>query len=330
MIKVKDLFHVKYGNKLDLNKQAVVDNGVNFVNRSSKNLGISCQIRELKDVFPFEKGLITVALGGSILETYIQPKKFYTGQNVKVLRPKRTLSYKQKIFYCLCIKENAYRYSAFGREANKTLDNLLIPSLEELPKWVNETTMPKPPSKNPYHNKVVGLNDREWKIFKIKKIFTIEKGVSLIKNFDKGNIPLVSSTNLNNGIFKFVNKISRKPFKKNLITVSSNGSVGESFYQKKPFYATCDVNILIPLFPLNVYIAMFLNTVIELEKYRFGYGRKWGKAKMLNSNIKLPITKDDNPDWQFMESYIKSLPYSANLGSNNKDIDRQKYIGYIG
>ncbi len=63
--------------------------------------------------------------------------------------------------------------------------------------------------------------------------------------------------------------------------------------QEKPFYATCDVNILIPLFPLNVYIAMFLNIVIGLEKYRFSYGRKWGKEKMLNSNINLPITKID-------------------------------------
>lgn len=24
-------------------------------------------------------------------------------------------------------------------------------------------------------------------------------------------------------------------------------------------------------------------------------------------------TDNDNPDWQFMEDYIKSLPYSANI-----------------
>ena len=32
-----------------------------------------------------------------------------------------------------------------------------------------------------------------------------------------------------------------------------------------------------------------------------------------NPIIKLPVDKDGKPDWQFMEDYIKSLPYSVNL-----------------
>ncbi len=58
---------------------------------------------------------------------------------------------------------------------------------------------------------------------------------------------------------------------------------------------------------------MFLNTVIEFEKYRFSYTRKLRKMKILNSKIKLPTTKDGSADWQFMEDYIKHLPYSKNL-----------------
>jgi hypothetical protein len=34
---------------------------------------------------------------------------------------------------------------------------------------------------------------------------------------------------------------------------------------------------------------------------------------MQKSNIKLPIKSDGSPDWKFMENYIKSLPYSANI-----------------
>ena len=29
--------------------------------------------------------------------------------------------------------------------------------------------------------------------------------------------------------------------------------------------------------------------------------------------IKLPITTDGDPDWQFMENYIKALPYGDRL-----------------
>jgi len=62
---------------------------------------------------------------------------------------------------------------------------------------------------------------------------------------------------------------------------------------------------------LNKYIAMFLITLICKEKYRYSYGRKWGIDRMNNTLIKLPITSDGKPDFAFMESYIKTLPYSS-------------------
>lgn len=119
MIKLIDLFHIEYGTQLDLNKQYIEEDGVNFVNRSSKNLGVSCQIRRLESVLPFEKGLITIALGGSILETYIQPKNFYTGQNVKILIPRKALTYKQKMFYCLCIKKKCLQILCFWKRSKQ-------------------------------------------------------------------------------------------------------------------------------------------------------------------------------------------------------------------
>lgn len=64
---------------------------------------------------------------------------------------------------------------------------------------------------------------------------------------------------------------------------------------------------------LNPYIALFLCTVIELDKYRWTYGRKWRPARMPSSLIKLPVTRDGLPDWEYMENFIKSRPYSKLL-----------------
>lgn len=64
---------------------------------------------------------------------------------------------------------------------------------------------------------------------------------------------------------------------------------------------------------MNPFIGMSLCSLIKKERYRFNYGRKWHKDRMLKSKIKLPVTPDGKPDWNFMEYYIKSLPYSANL-----------------
>ncbi|WP_083848785.1 restriction endonuclease subunit S [Vaccinium witches'-broom phytoplasma] len=104
-------------------------------------------------------------------------------------------------------------------------------------------------------------------------------------------------------------------FLANSITIANNVSVGVSFYQNIDFYATADITILYST-NLNIYSAFFIITIIEKKKkYRFSYGRKWNNEKIRNSRIKLPIDKTGNPDWQFMENYIKSLPYGKGLVS---------------
>lgn len=62
----------------------------------------------------------------------------------------------------------------------------------------------------------------------------------------------------------------------------------------------------------DMYIAMFVATVIEMDKYRWAYGRKWRPERMVKSTILLPaILQNDEyvPDWEYMREYIKSLPY---------------------
>lgn len=59
--------------------------------------------------------------------------------------------------------------------------------------------------------------------------------------------------------------------------------------------------------------ALFICTLIRLEKYRFNYGRKWHLERMRESIIKLPVTANGAPDWAFMERYIKTFPYSSQL-----------------
>lgn len=52
-----------------------------------------------------------------------------------------------------------------------------------------------------------------------------------------------------------------------------------------------------------------------MDKYRWTYGRKWRPIRMRDSTIKLPVNLKGEIDWEFMENYIKSLPYSKCLES---------------
>lgn len=112
--------------------------------------------------------------------------------------------------------------------------------------------------------------------------------------------------------------IGQKPIHDgNTISVSYNGSVAEAFYQPIPFWATDDVNVLYPRFKMTPERALFLCTVIRQEKYRYNYGRKWHLERMRECVISLPATEAGDPDWNFMENYIKTLPYSSQMLGRN-------------
>jgi len=179
------------------------------------------------------------------------------------------------------------------------------------------------------------LNVKSWKTFKYggaNGIFEILNGYYNKKpeHTETGNIPFIGATEYNNGVTELYSiidiednhkdersndhGIDKKIFKGNCITVSNNGSVGCAFYQPYDFTCSHDVNVLLLKGKQwNPYLAMFISAIIELEKFRWTFGRKWRPARMPDSEIKLPVTKSGQPDWEFMENYIKSLPYSTSL-----------------
>ena len=183
------------------------------------------------------------------------------------------------------------------------------------------------------------LNDREWKEFYFIDIFDIKGGFYNKKPpiEEKGTIPFLGATENNNGITEFysmknieknsktgsgVNEpLSKKIFQGNCICVTNNGSVGYAYYQVAKFTCSHDVN---PLYlkhhKLNRYIALFLINAIEQQRVCFRYSRKWRPSRMVKSKIMLPINNDGNPDYAFMEQYIKAVMF----GKYKKYLEYQK------
>ena len=120
-MKVKDLFILHQGNGFELyNMGQSEDSDVFFVSRTANNNGVVATVDRVEGTAPFAAGLITVALGGSVLSSFIQRRPFYTAFHIMVLEPRREMSFNEKLYYCMCIQGNRYRYS-YGRQANKTL-----------------------------------------------------------------------------------------------------------------------------------------------------------------------------------------------------------------
>jgi hypothetical protein len=304
-MRVRDLFDIEYGHSLSLNKLKQTDaaHGVAFVSRTARNNGVSAWVEPIPDVEPLPAGLLTVSLRSRNhpLATFVQTRPFYCGFHLYVLRPKAAMSLEEKLWWGNCIEANRYRYN-FGRQANRSLADLVLPN-KPAP-WVAELVAPVFDSGTAT---AAGEQPTEdWADYLIGDLFDLHRGHNVLKrNMKAGTTAYVSASALNNGVSGWIDE--EPDFSGGQITVCSNGSVGQSFYQPDPFIASGDVTVLVPKFKMSEAMGLFVCTVISAERYRYNYGRKWVTSRMRQSEIRLPRATNGQPDWPLMEDYIKSL-----------------------
>lgn len=152
------------------------------------------------------------------------------------------------------------------------------------------------------------LTDVEWGEFKIGNLFDVSnvKGRPA-ENYNSGNTPYISSSGTNNAVISFVEA------NENIITNSGVITVdpikGVCFYHDYDFvgrgFSGASVNILINK-NLNKFSGQFICTVIQKTSMsKASYGYLFNGNRLRNGKILLPIDSQDQPNWQFMEDYIK-------------------------
>lgn len=233
-------------------------------------------------------------------------------------------------------------------DTNSYSENGYIPDW----KWMEDYIISlnhKPLTTKNKPNNSLSLNVDQWKEFTLNQLFTLKGGFYNKKpeHSVAGKIPFLASTESNNGVTEYYSiedinqwdkvgnedyNLDKKIYKGNCITVTVNGSVCNAFYQIEDFTCSHDITALyIKDYDMNPYLAEFLCTIIMQDKYRWSYGRKPHDIKKFGKSvIKLPIQYNIDgtpfldtskkyskegyvPDWEFMENYIKSLPYGDRI-----------------
>lgn len=152
------------------------------------------------------------------------------------------------------------------------------------------------------------LIDVEWGEFFVSDVFdTVQRGKRLTKvNQIDGEIPYISSTALNNGVDNFIGNTEKVRKSDNDLTLANSGSVGACFYHNYEYIASDHVTSLrLPNGSDTVY--KFISVILGRLEEKYSFNREINDTRIKREKILLPIDKDGNPNWFYMENFIKNI-----------------------
>ena len=109
----------------------------------------------------------------------------------------------------------------------------------------------------------ISLNTEMWKDFHLYELFEIDSG----NKFDRSKMSMgapsvnfVGRSSEKNGVTAFVDEIEEvKPYSAGYLTVALGGEyIGSCFVQDYPFYTSQNVNVLIPISDMDIYVKIWL------------------------------------------------------------------------
>lgn len=283
---------------------------------------------------------ITISCNGAGCgSTFYHPYKFNVNGDAITLIEKSSMSDKAKSFIA-CILNGAFtrKYSYEEKcSPQKALDEIVrLPSTPKGdPDWaymesymanletkVADSLTLLQAAKDAEKKKV---DTREWGEFRVGELFDIKcPAARSEKKYCEGEINYVSSGAFNNGV---ANKLMPLPNelldRGGCITVSPLD--GSSFYQEEDFLGRggSGASILILYNShLNRNNALFICSVIRSSANGFGYTDLLNGENLKSLTIKLPMDKTGQPDWAYMEEYMRKVEEKAKNVLNHFEKDR--------
>lgn len=163
------------------------------------------------------------------------------------------------------------------------------------------------------------VDTREWGEFRVGELFDIKHPAARSeKKYCEGEINYVSSGAFNNGV---ANKLMPLPNelldRGGCITVSPLD--GSSFYQEEDFLGRGGSGASISILYNSHLIknnALFICSVIRSSANGFGYTDLLNGENLKSLTIKLPMDKTGQPDWAYMEEYMRKMEEKTKTALN--------------
>lgn len=361
---ISDIYKSKAINKDDLQIAANWKLGIRYITRTAENNGceLIADLSFIDNSFIQEGNAITI--GDTTATCFYQSEKFITGDHMVVVRAD-WLNEILALYMVTILNKEQYKYSygraflidriketlvklpiKYNEDGTVYIDSLkkysdlgYVPDFDMMQQYIKTLHFKYLTTKNKRMN-IQKLKISDWKEFYISRTYT-QSGLFEIENckcgsagnLDDGNeINYIGAKKNNNGVMRRVVRVESLVSKGNgiMFICDGEGSVGYTNYMDEDFIGSTTTSIGYDE-ALNPYIALFLVTILDKEKFKYSYGRKY-RTHINEAIIKLPIQRNLKggpiidaskkyskegyiPDWTFMENYIKALPYGDRLNT---------------
>lgn len=319
--RIGDLFEACLS-KDDIQPKDFVEGKIPLVSSGKENNGIIAFVEDKKARL-WEANTLTTDMFGKV---FYQENPYFAVSHgrVNILLPKISMTKGCLQFMGCAIEKVTLQKYAFNEMCTGTKvlkDNIKLPSTPDgAPDWAYmesymaniETKVTKSltllqAAKDAEKKKV---DTREWGEFRVGELFDIKRPAARSeKKYCEGEINYVSSGAFNNGV---ANKLMPLPNelldRGGCITVSPLD--GSSFYQEEDFLGRGGSGASISILynsHLNRNNALFICSVIRSSANGFGYTDLLNGENLKSLTIKLPMDKTGQPDWGYMEEYMRKV-----------------------
>ncbi len=299
-MKLAELFDTTYGQR-EYHSKENLDNG--------KTLLISSQGEDngcygFFDVeIEFKPPFITVPSTGSIGEAFVQLYPCCVDDNCLVLIPKKKYSSEYLFYISSIIRHHKWRFM-YGRQITpERLGRIEVLNFEEFKTKLDFREIYQKLIPKKQEVKEIDYKPKK-RDFLLSELFDVTSGeYHSINNLKSGKVPLISCSDNDNGISGFY-EIPNNKTHKDCITIAYDGRPLTAKFHDYTFSAYDNVGVLNSKFSMKKTTLLFICLILNIERWRYGYGRKCYKQKLEKLTLKLPVNKDNKLDEYFIEEVM--------------------------
>ena len=329
--KLGDLFEVvSYKKCFDANKVAIIENrGHPYIVRQSTENGRKGNIDEpIKYLNPGN----TISFGQDTATMFYQEKPYFTGDKIKILRPKYAKFGKNNAQFFLSTMRKAFCSFAWGssRFNVETLKKQMvslpiknngyidfdfmesfIAELEaervaELSAYLTVSGLDNYELSSDEENALKNYQSLKWDTYNLEKLFGKSTRGKRLKGDDRiaGTLPFVTAGEASEGISAYISN-EVEVFEKNTTTIDMFGSAKYRNY----IYGGDDHIAVVHTENLPKYASIFVTTAIHKSSHngQFDYGHNFYAKDADALYISLPVNEAGNPDYDKMAIIISAI-----------------------